>query len=178
MVTVRPATVDDAADIVGINVRGWQRAYAGIVPDDVLAAMDPTGRVNGYRRRMAEPGFEHRVAVDRGRVVGYVVLGPYRAGPHDRHQDPTVGEILAIYVEPTRWGTGAGRALMSAALRRLAARGFALVRLWVLAANHQARRFYEQAGFAPDGTTAAYPVTRPDGSVLDLPELRYARRLP
>jgi ribosomal protein S18 acetylase RimI-like enzyme len=178
VVTVRPATFEDAPDIVHINVRGWQRAYAGIVPDDVLAAMDATDRIGGYRRRMAEPGFEHRVAVDLDRVVGYVVLGPYRPGPHDRDRDPTVGEILAIYVEPTRWGTGAGRALMSAALRRLAARGFALARLWVLAANHQARRFYEQAGFAPDGMTAAYPVARPDGSVLDLPELRYARRLP
>ncbi len=178
MVSVRPATFEDAPDIVRINVRGWQRAYAGIVPDDVLAAMDPTDRINGYRRRMAEPGFEHRVAVDRQRVVGYVVLGPYRPGPDDRHREQGVGEILAIYVDPSRWGTGAGRALMSAALRRLAARGFALARLWVLAANHQARRFYEQAGFAPDGMTAAYPVTRPDGSVVDLPELRYARRLP
>ena len=179
VVTVRPATFDDAADIVRINVRGWQRAYVGIVPDDVLDAMDPTDRVDHYRRRMTEPGFEHRVAVDdRGRVTGYVVLGPYRGGPDGRLRERTVGEILAIYVDPARWGTGTGRALMRAALARLVERGFEAVRLWVLAANHQARRFYELTGFAPDGTTAGYPVTRPDGSVVELDELRYARRLP
>ena len=178
MVTVRRATPEDAADIVRVNVRAWQRAYVGIVPDDVLAAMDPSDRVGHYRRRMTEPGFEHRVAVDDGRVVGYVVLGPYRGAPDGRARGHTVGEILAIYVEPSRWGTGAGQALMSDALSRLAERGFGSVRLWVLTANHQARRFYELAGFAPDGTTAAYPVKRPDGSVVELPELRYARLLP
>ena len=34
------------------------------------------------------------------------------------------------------------------------------------------------AGFSADGTAARYPIGRPDGSVVELPELRYARRLP
>ena len=178
MVTVRAATLEDAADIVRINVHGWQKAYAGIVPDEVLDAMDPAGRVEHYQRRMSQPDFEHHVAVDDAVVVGYVTLGPYRIGQYDGIRHRSVGEILAIYVDPPRWGTGAGRTLMHAALARLAGRDFRSVRLWVLAANHQARRFYERAGFAPDGTSAAYPVARPDGSIVDLPEVRYARPLP
>ena len=89
-----------------------------------------------------------------------------------------IGEVTAIYVDPPHWGTGAGRALMDAACGRLVERGFTTVRLWVLAANHQARRFYERAGFVPDGATAGYPVGRPDGSVIELPEVRYTRELP
>jgi ribosomal protein S18 acetylase RimI-like enzyme len=177
--TVRAATLDDADDIVRINVHGWQRAYAGIVPDDVLDAMEVTGRAERYRHRMRHPdNFQHLVATDDGRVVGYVCLGNYRLGQDNGAVHRFAGEILAIYVDPPRWGTGAGRALMDAALARLAARGFQQVRLWVLAANHQARRFYERAGFTLDGAAADYPVSRPDGSIVDLPEVRYARPLP
>jgi ribosomal protein S18 acetylase RimI-like enzyme len=179
VLTVRAATPDDADDIVRINVHAWQRAYAGIVPDDILDAMEVEGRVDRYRDRMRHsPGFEHLVAADDEKVVGYVCLGHYRIGQHEAALDPEIGEVLAIYVDPSRWGTGAGRALMDGSLDRLAERGFRSVRLWVLAANGQARRFYERAGFTADGTTAGYPVGRLDGSVVELPEVRYARILP
>jgi ribosomal protein S18 acetylase RimI-like enzyme len=179
VLTVRSATLDDVDDIVRINVRGWQRGYAGIVPSDVLDAMRVEGRAERYRYRIRQSGdFDYRVAIDDGEVIGYVTFGTYRIGQRDTAVDRSVGEILAIYVDPSRWGTGAGRALMDAALKELAGRGFGSVRLWVLAANHQARRFYERAGFTADGTVATYPVGRPDGSVVDLPEVRYARPLP
>ncbi len=180
MLRVRAATPDDADDIVRINVHAWQRAYTGIVPRDVLDAMEVEGRVERYRYRMRHsPGFEHLIAADDEKVVGYVCLGNYRIGQQqDGALHRLVGEVTAIYVDPPRWGTGAGKALMDAGLHRLAERGFTSVRLWVLAANHQARGFYERAGFAADGATAGYPVARPDGSVIELPELRYTRALP
>jgi ribosomal protein S18 acetylase RimI-like enzyme len=179
VLTVRIATPDDAGDIVRINVHGWRRAYAGIVPDDVLAALDVGTRIERYRHRMRRPSqFESLIALDAGATVGYTSIGPYRIGQHEGVLSRRVGEVVAIYVDPPRWGTGAGRALMDAGLDRLAERGFGSVRLWVLAENARARRFYERAGFALDGARASYPVTRPDGSVVDLPELRYARHLP
>jgi RimJ/RimL family protein N-acetyltransferase len=48
------------------------------------------------------------------------------------------------------------------------------LRLWVLEKNDRARRFYERAGMAPDGTHGVYT---PGGSTAELPEIRYARRL-
>jgi ribosomal protein S18 acetylase RimI-like enzyme len=179
VVTVRAGTPEDAGEIVRINVRGWQRAYAGIVPDDVLSAMSVDGRAERFAKRIAEPSaFEVLVGVDGEVTVGYVCLGPYRIGQREDTLHREVGEVLAIYVDPPRWGTGAGRALMDAALARLAARGFRSVRLWVLVDNRQARRFYERVGFTADGASARYPVGRADGTVVDLPEVRYARRLP
>jgi ribosomal protein S18 acetylase RimI-like enzyme len=179
VVTVRAATFDDAEDIVRINVHGWRKAYAGIVPDDVLDAMETTGRADRYRHRMRQAtDAEHLIATENGGTVGYVGFGRYRIGQQEGALHRTIAEVFAIYVDPPRWGTGAGRALMDAALTRLIERGFQQVRLWVLAANHQARRFYERSGFTADGTTAAYPVSRPDGSVVELPEIRYARPLP
>ena len=180
MLTVRAATEDDADDIVRINVHAWQRAYPGIVPQDVLDTMEVEGRVERYRYRMRHsPGFEHLVAADGDKVVGYTCVGNYRLGQRpDGALHRGIGEVTAIYVDPPWWGTGAGHALMDAARQRLTERGFTTVRLWVLAANHQARRFYERSGFAVDGATAGYPVARADGSIIELPEVRYARLLP
>jgi ribosomal protein S18 acetylase RimI-like enzyme len=179
VLTVRAARPEDAGEIVRINVHGWQRAYTGIVPEDVLSGMDIDGRTDRFRVRLAKPGaFEVLVAVEGDDTVGYVSIGPYRIGQRDDALHREVGEVLAIYVDPPHWGTGAGRALMDAALARLAARGFRSVRLWVLVDNRRARRFYERAGFTADGASARYPVGRADGTVVDLPEVRYARRLP
>jgi len=174
MMTVRPGVADDAHDIVRINAAGWRRAYAGIVPDDVLAAIDVDARAERYRRQMAaDRTNDTLVAVGDERVIGYVHFGPYRDGGS---LDRSVGEVGAIYVDPDRWGTGAGRLLMDAALDRLAGHGYPEVRLWVLEANHAARGFYAHLGFHPDGGRASFPVRRPDGSVLALAEIRYARR--
>jgi ribosomal protein S18 acetylase RimI-like enzyme len=90
---------------------------------------------------------------------------------------PRVGEILAIYVHPAHQRTGLGRALLDAAITELTRRGMTEVRLWVLAENGPAQRFYERHGFAPDGARDTYLVRRPDGTAVDLPEVRYARRL-
>jgi GNAT superfamily N-acetyltransferase len=174
MVTVRAGVPDDAYDIVRINAAGWRRAYVGIVPDDVLAAIDVDRRAQRYRQRMAEDHTNDTlVAMDGQRTVGYVHFGPYREG---ESLDRSVGEVFAIYVDPDAWGTGAGRLLMETALDRLAGHGYPEVRLWVLEANDGARGFYAHLGFQPDGARSTFPVRRPDGSVVDLAEVRYARR--
>jgi ribosomal protein S18 acetylase RimI-like enzyme len=188
MLILRPAVPADAYEIVRINADGWRRAYAGIVPDDVLAAIDVEQRASRYERRMAEESTHNTIVAvdtvavdtvavdtrpDAERIVGYVYFGPYRDG---ETLDPSVGEVCAIYVDPEDWGSGAGRLLMTGALDRLAARGCAEVRLWVLEANHPARGFYAHLGFQPDGGRSTFPVRRPDGTVVSLAEVRYARR--
>ena len=174
MLTLRTATPHDARDIVRINVEAWRQAYAGIVPDDVLQEMDIDSRTVRYQQRMAEATrYETLLAVDGDETVGYVNFGPYRDGDS---LDETVGEIVAVYVDPRHWRGGAGTALMKAAGERLAERGWGETRLWVLEANDSARRFYAGLGFRPDGTSATYPVRRRDGSVVELAEIRYTNR--
>ena len=43
-VTIRIAEVTDAPAIAEVHVLSWQEAYAGIVPADYLAALDPQER--------------------------------------------------------------------------------------------------------------------------------------
>jgi GNAT superfamily N-acetyltransferase len=100
-------------------------------------------------------------------VVGWASVGPYRDDAGDA-PGPGCGELNAIYVLPEWTGHGVGRALLAYALGELRRRGLAPVLLWVLAANRPARRFYERAGFRPDGATHDFEV---GGATL--PEVRY-----
>ena len=79
--------------------------------------------------------------------------------------------MYAIYLAPTAWSTGAGRALMDTALAGLRAGGYRRVVLWVLTGNARARRFYGKAGFAPDGATNIL------AALGGVEEVRYVRSL-
>lgn len=170
---IRPAVVEDAAQIADVHVRSWQGAYRGLMPQDYLDGLDPvqraemwvriTSRVDGTRSGVL-------VAEDGGVVRAFVSFGPTRDEGEDRDR---TAEISAIYAAPGAWGTGCGRGLMSAALETLATAGYQQATLWVLDGNARARRFYEVAGFHSDG---AEQVDQRDGFALN--ELRYRRPLP
>ncbi len=180
---VRPAAPADAEQIVTINVHTWQVAYAGLMPAPILDAMEVAPRLDRMRDWLSRTDRvgSTLVAVDDAdpddaeTVLGYTHYGPYRVDRQPRAWHPTEGEIHAIYVRPEAWGTGAGRAMMDAALAILAAEGRTVVRLWVLADNDRARRFYASAGFVPDGAAELERVTFGEGGVADLPEVRYTR---
>jgi ribosomal protein S18 acetylase RimI-like enzyme len=178
VVTIRTETHADIPAVAALQVRAWRSAYAGMMPAEVLAALDPAERERQRHAWHGAEGFLTLVATDGPTVVGFATIGPYRNN-HDRADlDPTFGEVLAIYVEPARIGTGIGQALMAAVLAELAGRGFREARLWVLEANHRSRRFYEKAGFTDDGERAAYAVKLPSsGESVLLPIVRYVRPL-
>jgi GNAT superfamily N-acetyltransferase len=149
-VSVRAATLDDAHRIAEIHVAGWRAAYRGAMPDAFLDALSVDDRAARWRDRIGRPTTpEHRtwVAVDGAQIVAFAATGPSR----DDDAAADTAELIALYAEPSRWGTGAGRALTSHVLADLAARGATAVTLWVLDSNARARRFYEIAGFAADG---------------------------
>jgi len=165
--TIRAATLADARAMAQIHVDGWRAAYRGQMPDALLDSLSVEQRTEHRRKDIETPRSpEHRnwVAEDDGRVVAFAITGPSR----DAGTSPDVAELFAIYAAPTRWGTGAGRALLGHVLDDLRARRVAAVTLWVLDTNARARRFYEIAGFATDGAEKVEPF----GGVR-LREVRY-----
>jgi ribosomal-protein-alanine N-acetyltransferase len=79
------------------------------------------------------------VAVDAGRIVGYV----------NPIQDRREGWIGGIGVMPGYRGRGIGTDLMSAAERVLNDRGATDIYLEVIEGNHRAQRLYERLGYRP-----------------------------
>ncbi|MFB8395817.1 GNAT family N-acetyltransferase [Streptomyces yangpuensis] len=173
MVHVRVREMDEAdiEAVSAIRVRGWQAAYAGIVPRSYLDAMTVEKDADRRRQWFSRPGRESRdlVAVgDRG-PVGWVCFGPPRSGIPG---DGRVGEVYALYVAPDLIGTGVGRGLLDEAHAAMKGQDFETSALWVLQDNRRARRFYERAGYRADGGT--------QDDVYDdvtLSELRYRRVL-
>jgi ribosomal protein S18 acetylase RimI-like enzyme len=190
-IDIRPGFPADAAAITRVRRESWLAAYAGIIDRALIDRATATGGSAAspppYRRTLVAVGG------DDPAVIGYAAFGPERtvvsailppvtpAGGHASAApgDPLTpagragdtGELYALYVTPAWWSAGAGRALMGSVLTALRDRPYARAVLWVLAENTRARRFYERAGFAPDGATN---VLAGLGGVL---EVRYARDL-
>jgi GNAT superfamily N-acetyltransferase len=171
MPTIRAALVDDARRVAEIHVAAWRAAYRGHMPDEVLDNLSVDQRAQHWTQIVAAPTSPERrlwLADVDGRVDAFAATGPSR----DTDAAATPAEVYAIYADPTRWGRGAGRALMSHVVEDLAARRLAAVTLWVLDANERARRFYEIAGFVLDGAEKAGVF---GGRTLN--EVRYRRAL-
>ena len=153
---IREAEARDVPSIASIHIRAWQAAYRGQLDDAYLDALDVEERIGQTRSMIEEapPEFRSWIAEDGADVVGFAVTGPSQ----DADAEKKTGELYAIYLEPERVGTGVGRTLFEHALADLVERGFTGATLWILESNALGRRFYEAAGWTPDGTTASEHV--------------------
>ncbi|MFG2404695.1 GNAT family N-acetyltransferase [Streptomyces brevispora] len=163
-------TIDDCEAVAAVRVRGWQSAYAGLMPQAHLDAMDIAEDAERRRGFFAEGNEVVNLVAERADlgVIGWAAYGPYR----ENGRRLARGELYAIYVLPGRTGAGVGRALMAEVLARAAAAGHPDLALWVLKENASARRFYARAGFRPDGAEEPFEM---DGAPV--PEVRYVRSL-
>jgi ribosomal protein S18 acetylase RimI-like enzyme len=177
VVVIRVGSAAHAAQIAAVQRETWFAAYEGVIAPEVIDRVtvpDDGARIRqSFRTR---PWQRMLVAVDAdagdsgslapgapaaGGIVGYASFGPETdvlnaPWPHPLTADGEggrVAELYALYVRPAWWSTGTGRALMEKVLARSAAAGYRFITLWVLRDNQRARRFYERAGFAPDGAT-------------------------
>lgn len=167
---IRRAGVTDAAALARIQVAGWRATYAGVVPAEFLAAMDTQERIERWQRVVAEdePTAVFVAVDERDAIAAYCRLGPLRAA--DGGTEPGAGELRAIYADPARQGTGAGRAVHDAGVEHLRQQGYDWAGLWVYTANVSARAWYAARGWAPDGSTH---IDKIEGQAI--PEMRYSR---
>jgi len=175
---VRDAARSDAAAIATVRVAGWRAAYAGILAEDVLAALDPAADAARWLANWDGGALRRRVAVLGGTVVGFTITGPYRATDDDPAWPSGTddGEVMAVYVDPGTWSRGVGGALLTDAVEVLRYAGHPVARLWVLAANTRARRFYAGHGFVDEEPLGVVAPFTPRGG-RPVPEVRFSRSL-
>jgi GNAT superfamily N-acetyltransferase len=164
---VRRATPADARAIAEITVAGWQAAYRGLMPDEFLDRLSVAAREAGWRTWLEngdDGGDDAWMAEIDGQAVGFVSSGP----PRDDDVPAPAAEVYAIYVAPSEWRRGAGRALLEAATAEWWRRGTATLVLWVLEGNGRGRSFYEALGWRPDGNRRDFEL-----GDLAVPEVRY-----
>lgn len=139
MVSIRVATQHDAAEIAHVHVQSWQTTYAGIIPDEFLAALNEAERTLQWQEWLARD-IEVRVAELDGKVVGFIGGGPVREPVENCD-----AELHAIYLLRQAQGLGIGTALLTELAGSLKSKGFTGMAVWVLDRN-PFRRFYEKSG--------------------------------
>jgi ribosomal protein S18 acetylase RimI-like enzyme len=146
---IRLAAPSDVDEITRVHVKAWQSAYRGHMPDAYLDGLDSSKRAAMWAKAIEARDTILLVATAAEALVGFCSLLPSR----DADANSTVGEVTAIYVDPTFWRAGVGTSLLEATFDSLRQRSFTEVTLWVLTSNTSARAFYEACGFATDGQT-------------------------
>jgi GNAT superfamily N-acetyltransferase len=150
---VRLARVPDVERIGEITAASWRGRLAGVLPDDVLAGLDPDALGFAWTSGILTPPTPvHRllVAVERTAdeevVVGFAALGP----SEDPDAEPDIVEILALEVDPARHREGHGSRLLSAAVDLARQSGARTALVWCPLHDEVRRAFLLSAGWGPD----------------------------
>ncbi len=166
-IEIRRATGPDSLAVAKVHVETWQIAYRGIVAKEFLDSLNVERRASNYTFDATGPDTPDTwIALDSTHVIGFVTVG-YPTG-----DAPTLGEVLALYVENARWRSGVGAQLLRHAEALLAGAGASAAYLWVLGDNERGRRFYEAQGWRHDGGEQSVEI-----GGHPLVELRYRKAL-
>ena len=148
---VRPAALDDAAEIAWVHVATWRSAYRGLLPDDFLASLSEAHYTERWRRVIDEGSSRVFVVDEPDGIAGFASGGRERAG-----ETGFAGELYALYVLEGSQRRGHGRELVRAVAGALRELHLPDMIAWVLRDNSSARAFYERMG----GTyVRAQPIT-------------------
>lgn len=148
-VSVRIAWPDDAAAIAEVQLRAFADQYTDLLGPDALP-QDVAAVAASWQETLRRPTDARNrvlVALERARVVGYAITIP----APDPDCDPIVdGELLELTVDPSERGRGHGSRLVQAAVDTMVADHFTRAVTWAIAADDDLRRFFTEAGWAPD----------------------------
>ena len=163
-VSVRVGWADDAPAIAAVQVRAWREQYAGLLPDEVLAALDPADFADAWHASLGTPKDARNrvlVALERNTVRGFAVTGPAA----DPDCDPVAdGEIVELTVDPGQTRHGHGSRLLQACAETLKADRFTRAVTWLASTDDVLRGFLTSAGWAADGAHRELDL-HGDGSV-------------
>lgn len=161
--SVRVARASDAPAVGVVQSTVYRRELAGVVPEAVLAELEPPALAAAWRRALEAPpegAARLFVALAGAQVVGFAAVGPSQ----DPDGGPTTGELTNLCVHPDARRQGHGSRLVNAAVDGLRGAGATEAVVWVLANADTTRAFLAGSGFGPDGAHRER-VVGPDGEV-------------
>jgi GNAT superfamily N-acetyltransferase len=157
-ITFRTATANDAPTLLEIQREASLAAFRHIFPPGVYPF--PSEQVlRRWREQLAAAG-RVLIAERDGRPVATAAYAP--------------GRFDQLWLVPSEWGSGLSQIVYDEVIEGLRELGGGVCRLWVLAENHRARKFYENRGWHPDGRAMRTPYPpKPElvGYSLELSDL-------
>lgn len=160
--SVRIARPEDADQLATVFIDAWRDAYRGVVDDAIIDALQHPDIASWLRNLVANTAARTFLAEKDHEVLGFTRFG-------DDTDVPARGHVFALYVSPSAGRQGVGRRLLERAMDELDPMSTRAITLWVFEENHRARKFYEAAGFEPDGAARVEDLYR-------APEISLTRR--
>jgi diamine N-acetyltransferase len=148
---IRRATTDDAAALATLGARTFLAAYSpAIAAPDLEAYVRDAFSAVRMRHDLGEPGASFLVAegAEHVRPLGYAHL---RVAHSACVPAAAPAELVRLYVDPARTGSGVGAQLLRAVLAEARSSGHDVLWLGVWERNLAAQRFYLRWGFTHRG---------------------------
>ena len=154
---VRPADLQDVAELSKIWHEGWHDAHARLMPSELTEIRT----LENFRERL--PGMlpDTSAAGPSGAPLGFCVLKD--------------DELYQLYVARDARGSGVAQALVADAETRLAAKGVSVAWLACAIGNDRAARFYEKCSWQRVGAWLYRAETSMGPFEMDV--WRYEKRL-
>ena len=109
---IRRANINDAKDIVRVNVMGWKNTYKNIFPQTFLDSLDSEDE--NSIRKCQEKINQYAVCEIDNKIVAMV-----RYGRNKKNYDDSYAEIYALYVDDSYKKQGIGSKLVAFAFEEL-----------------------------------------------------------
>ncbi len=147
--SVRVARVSDAPAVGLVQAVVYREAYAGTLPDEVVAQFEPRAFTNAWRASLTTaPSRDHLLLVA---CAGEQVVGLAAVGPSTDPDGQDAAELLVLAVHPDARRQGHGSRLLNAAVDTARGRDRHVLSTWVLAGDDRTRAFLTAAGLETDG---------------------------
>jgi RimJ/RimL family protein N-acetyltransferase len=151
-VTVRRVRPEDAARVKAIRLEMLvDSPLAFLERIDEAAAKPHADHQARIAKVAADPDTAQFIAEEHGRVIGH-------AGGWAPNEAAGTTMIFAVYVTPTRRGTGILKQIIDAVAEWSRAMGRPRLELEVIVGNDRAVRAYERIGFTDTGRRAPHPT--------------------
>lgn len=131
----------DAEPLAEVQLQSFHDTYKQILPDSYLDKMDKEDIKDTFVDRIQDPDKHLVVAKVKDAVIGYGYFTEQRMP-----ELPYSAEIIEFYVHPDFHGQGIGKKLFRHIVKILSGMAHHSFNVWVLAANRNACRFYEDMG--------------------------------
>lgn len=148
--TIRRATLDDAAALSRIGIETFDETFGHLYPPEDLARFFASAYgLEKTRRDLADPDKAAWLVESDGKVVGHALAGPCDL-PHP-DVTPSCGELKRLYILKAYHGGGTGTRLLNTVFDWLLEKGPRTLWIGVWSENYGAQRLYGRMGFEKVG---------------------------
>lgn len=135
---------DRVTEIAEAQVGAWQKAFKGILSDELLSGLAVAKFAENWTSILAQKERKNYIYVnEQNKGVGFISYGQ----PKDQ-EEAAHFEIYGIYVHPAYWGQGIGYQLMQFAIDAIVAFNPSVkIILWTMHENNLSKKFYKGFGF-------------------------------